>query len=153
MHQPAPRLGEQLQGNHMFTQEDIQTLTRATAYDPSGQKIGQVATVYQDRVTGEPEWLTVKTGLFGRKEIFVPLALARTRGDREVELAADKDTVTSAPKIAPEAELFLAQEEQLYSYYGLGYGEWLGLPETSGQTAAEAYRPPGAQGLWHLRAC
>ena len=108
----------------MFTQEEAQNLTGATAYDQAGQKIGHVATVYRDEATGEPEWLTVKTGLFGKKETFVPLALARVRGEREVELAADKDTVTSAPKIDPEGQLSQAEEEQLFSYYGLGYGEW-----------------------------
>ncbi len=115
----------------MFTQEEAQNLTGATAYDQAGQKIGQVATVYRDEATGAPEWLTVKTGLFGMKETFVPLALARVRGEREVELAADKDTVTSAPKIDPEGQLSQAEEEQLFSYYGLGYGE---------------RRRPGAQG-------
>ncbi len=34
-------------------------------------------TVYRDQATGEPEWLTVMTGLFGLKETFVPLPRAR----------------------------------------------------------------------------
>lgn len=83
----------------MFTQEEVPNLTGATAHDQAGQKVGQVATIYQDQATGEPEWLTVKTGLFGMKETFVPLA--RVRAGREVELAADKDTIASAPKIDP----------------------------------------------------
>jgi hypothetical protein len=29
---------------------------------PGGQKIAQVATIYQDQATGKPGWLTVKTG-------------------------------------------------------------------------------------------
>jgi uncharacterized protein (TIGR02271 family) len=130
----------------MFTQEEVQNLTGATAYDQAGQKIGRVADVYQDRASGEPEWLTVKTGLFGMKETFVPLALARVRGAREVELAADKDTIVSAPKIDPDGELSLAEEEQLFGHYGQGYGEWrgtTGLPETSGQTTASAYDASG----------
>ena len=133
----------------MFTQEEAQNLTGATAYDQAGQKIGQVATVYRDEATGEPEWLTVKTGLFGMKETFVPLALARLRGEREVELAADKDTITSAPKIDPDGQLSPAEEEQLFSHYGWGYGEWrgpTGLPETGGQHMTDAYRARGAQG-------
>jgi uncharacterized protein (TIGR02271 family) len=130
----------------MFTQEEVRTLAGATAYDQAGQKVGQVATVYQDQATGEPEWLTVKTGLFGMKETFVPLALARTRGQGEVELAAGKDTITAAPKIDPDGELSPAEEQQLYSYYGLGYGEGSGLPGTSGQAAAGGYGAPGAQG-------
>lgn len=133
----------------MFNQEEVQTLTGATAYDQAGQKIGQVATVYQDRATGEPEWLTVKTGLFGMKETFVPLALARARGDREVELAADKDTIAAAPKIDPGGQLSPAEEQQLFSHYGLGYGQWGapgGLPESGRQTTAGGYDTPGAQG-------
>jgi uncharacterized protein (TIGR02271 family) len=123
----------------MFTQEEARTLAGATAYDQVGQKVGQVATVYQDQATGEPEWLTVKTGLFGMKETFVPLALARTRGQGEVELAADKDIITAAPKIDPDGELSPDEEQQLYSYYGLGYG----APgaqghDTSGPTTDEA---------------
>ena len=133
----------------MFTQEEAHNLTGATAYDQAGQKIGQVATVYRDEATGAPEWLTVKTGLFGMKETFVPLTLARARGEREVELAADKDTITSAPKIDHDAQLSPAEEEQLFSHYGLSYGEWrspTGLPETSGQSMTDAYGAPGEQG-------
>ena len=139
----------------MFTQEEVQNLAGATAYDQTGQKVGQVATVYQDQVTGQPGWLTVRTGLFGMKETFVPLALARVRRAREVELATDKDTITLAPKIDPDGELSLADQEQLFSYYDLGYAAWRSLTgpaETSGQTAAgvrtrrrarQAMTPPG----------
>jgi uncharacterized protein (TIGR02271 family) len=134
----------------MFTHEEVRSLTDATVYDQAGQKIGQVASIYQDRATGEPEWLTVKTGLFGMKETFVPLALAQQRGAGEVELATSKDTVTDAPKIEPDGELSEAEEEQLFSYYGLGYSERrspTGLPETGEQASADALStPPGAQG-------
>jgi hypothetical protein len=61
----------------MFTPEETQNPTRVTAYDQAGQKIDQVATVYRDQATGEPEWLTVMTGLFGMKETFVPLPRGR----------------------------------------------------------------------------
>ena len=61
----------------MFTQEEAQNLTGATAYDQAGQTIGQVATVYRDEAAGGLEWLTVKTGLFGMKETLVRLPRAR----------------------------------------------------------------------------
>jgi hypothetical protein len=83
------------------------------------------------------------------KETFVPLALAQVRGPGEVGLAADKDTITSAPKIDPDGELSRAEEEQLYSYYGQRYGEPGspgGLAGTSGQAMTDAYGAPGAQG-------
>jgi uncharacterized protein (TIGR02271 family) len=134
----------------MFTDEEVRSLPDATAYDQAGQKIGRVATIYQDQATGEPEWLTVKTGLFGMKESFVPLALARQRGAGEVELAASKDTITGAPQVDPDAELTKSEEEQLFRYYGLGYSERrspTGLPETGqGVPGGTPTTPPGAHG-------
>ncbi len=108
-----------------------------------------MATIYQDQATGEPEWVTVKTGLFGVKETFVPLALARVRRQSEVEFAADKDKITAAPKVDPDGELSEAEEEQLFGHYGLGYSERrspTGLPETSGQPSADTFTGPTAQG-------
>ena len=45
-----------------------------TVVDASGRRIGKVARVYMGNLTGEPEWITVKTGLFRRPSCFVPLA-------------------------------------------------------------------------------
>lgn len=38
-----------------------------------GAKIGGVGQVYADHDTGQPNWVTVKTGLFDTRESFVPL--------------------------------------------------------------------------------
>jgi len=35
------------------------------AVDPQGNKIGSVGQVYLDDNTGQPDWVTVNTGLFG----------------------------------------------------------------------------------------
>jgi len=133
----------------MITMEEAQDLIGATAYDQAGQKIGDVATLYLDRATGEPEWLTVKTGLFGLKENFVPVALARPRGPHEVEFATGKDAITSAPKIEPDAELAQAEEAELFQHYGLPYGEQrspTGLPETGlPETGLPAADLPGSE--------
>jgi uncharacterized protein (TIGR02271 family) len=125
----------------MTTQQQAQDLIGATAYDQGGQKIGNVSEIYYDRATGEPEWLTVKTGLFGKKENFVPLALARPRGQQEVEFATDKDAITGAPGIDPDGQLTAREEAQLFQHYGLPYGEQdspTERPETGGQMAGRA---------------
>ena len=64
-----------------MTEFDVSALSGATVVDTGGNKIGKVGQVYLDDQTGQPEWVTVKTGLFGTKESFVPLALARHDGD------------------------------------------------------------------------
>ena len=51
------------------------------AVDPQGSKIGSVGQVYLDDETGQPDWVTVNTGLFGTRENFVPLRGSRFEGD------------------------------------------------------------------------
>jgi uncharacterized protein (TIGR02271 family) len=107
----------------MVTTQEADRIVGATAYDMNGQKIGDVAQVYLDEATGQPEWMTVKTGLFGRRESFVPLAKAHVRDDDRVEIEADKDTVTQAPSVDPDQELSQDEEARLYQHYGMSYGD------------------------------
>jgi uncharacterized protein (TIGR02271 family) len=93
-------------------------------YDDSGNKIGSASEVYLDDQTGQPEWVTVKTGLFGTKESFVPIRDADLTDDG-VRVHISKDKVKDAPKIDTDGHLSPAEEEELYRYYGLG-GSWSG---------------------------
>ena len=43
------------------------------AYDADGDKVGEITDIYYDDATGRPEWVAVKTGLFGMKRTFVPI--------------------------------------------------------------------------------
>src|SRR5690349_6464750 len=106
----------------MITQDQVRDLEGATAYDRSGDKIGKVGGVYYDDRTDQPKWVTVNTGLFGMNETFVPVHDAEIAGDR-VNLAYDKATVKDAPNIAEDGHLSPQEEEQLYRYYGIGYGD------------------------------
>jgi uncharacterized protein (TIGR02271 family) len=130
----------------MFSSDEARALTGATAYDQAGHKVGTVADLYLDQATGQPQWLTIRTGLFGLRESFVPLALARARGQAEVQLATGKDIITAAPAIDPDGWLSAAEEQQLYRHYGLGYPGWgtlAGLPQAPGPAAAGAPAAPG----------
>jgi uncharacterized protein (TIGR02271 family) len=102
----------------VITQNEIGRLENANAYDRDGDKIGSVGQVYLDAQSGEPEWVTVKTGLFGTKESFVPLRAATFDGDRLV-VTADKAKVKDAPSIETDRALSFAEEHELYRYYGL----------------------------------
>ncbi|MCW2817441.1 MAG: hypothetical protein JWR42_228 [Marmoricola sp.] len=87
--------------------------------DSDGNKIGKAGQVYLDDRTGEPAWVTVKTGLFGGAESFVPLAEGTADGD-DVRVPYSKDQVKDAPRIE-DADRHLSREEEaeLYRYYGL----------------------------------
>ncbi|MBA3528187.1 MAG: PRC and DUF2382 domain-containing protein [Propionibacteriaceae bacterium] len=84
----------------------------------SGDKIGSIGQVYVDDTTGDPTWVTAKTGLFGTSESFVPLEGASVQGS-DILVNYDKDTVKDAPRVDADGALSPEEEETLYSHYGL----------------------------------
>jgi hypothetical protein len=108
-------------------------LLSSTVRDSSGDRIGKVGQVYLDDTTGMPEWVTVKTGLFGTRESFVPLAAAHVDGD-ELVVDVSKDRVSDAPQIDEDGHLSEEQEAELYRYYGVDPGPFGKLPD---ETLAE----------------
>ena len=105
----------------MISRDQVDQVFGSTVYDTSGDKVGSVGQVYLDDVTGEPEWATVNTGLFGTSESFVPIHDAELSGDRLV-ISHDKDTVKNAPSVGAEQKLSPEEERALYSHYGVAWG-------------------------------
>jgi uncharacterized protein (TIGR02271 family) len=105
----------------MLTMDQLSRLGDGTVYGQGGEKLGSMGQVYLDDRTGQPVWLTVKTGMFGTKESFVPLAQAETRPDGVVVPYA-KDMVKGAPSMDADGHLSAQDETELYRYYGLGGG-------------------------------
>jgi len=114
-----------------MTQFDVKTLTGSTVVDSSGGKIGKVGQVYLDDQTGEPQWVTVKTGLFGGKESFVPLAASRVDGDQLV-VDATKDKVSGAPQVDEDGHISEQEEAEIYRYYGVSAAGSYGTTGTTG---------------------
>ena len=106
----------------MPTIDEIKTWQGGTVTDREGEKIGSIDEVYVDRDSGEPEWLAVKTGLFGNKLSFVPVAGA-TRTGEEVRVPYEKAQVKDAPQVDADGELSEAEETDLYRHYGLEHGQ------------------------------
>ena len=79
-------------------QSNIDTLIGQPVQGVDGEKIGDVGQIYLDDQTGKPEWATVRTGLFGTKESFVPVAEAQLT-DQGLRVPYDKDTVKDAPRV------------------------------------------------------
>src|SRR5215213_10071632 len=102
----------------MIDAQDARSIMGTTAYGSDGSKIGKVGQVYLDDQTGQPEWVTVKTGLFGTKESFVPLAASRLEGDQLV-VDATKDRVSGAPQVEEDGHISEQEEAEIYRYYGL----------------------------------
>jgi PRC-barrel domain/Domain of unknown function (DUF2382) len=88
--------------------------------DRDSNKIGEVVDIYLDNETGRPEWAVVRTGLFGLRSSFVPLAEAREAGD-ELQVPHQRLQVKEAPNIEPDGQLSEVEEAELYRHYGLDY--------------------------------
>ncbi len=96
---------------------------RGTAVlDKDGEKIGTLSDFYVDDETEQPSWITVKTGFFGSKSSFVPLAPARETEDGLV-VPLTKDQVKDAPNVDADEEISQSDERELYQYYRSLFGE------------------------------
>jgi uncharacterized protein (TIGR02271 family) len=102
----------------MIGTESISRVTGKDVYDPNGEKIGSASEVYLDDETDQPEWITVRTGMFGTKESFVPIRDAALTDDG-VHVPVSKRAVKDAPRIDSDGRLSPGQERDLYRYYGL----------------------------------
>jgi uncharacterized protein (TIGR02271 family) len=104
----------------MIEQQQLQSIAGFDVYGSDGEKIGSVAQVYTDDHSGQPEWLTVHTGLFGMNESFVPLREATFTDDR-VEVPYDKATVKDAPNVTADGHLEPDEERRLYEHYAVAW--------------------------------
>jgi uncharacterized protein (TIGR02271 family) len=91
-----------------------------TAVDANGDKIGKIGQVYLDDRTGQPQWVTVSTGLFGTKESFAPLRGATRQGE-DVQLSVSKDLVKDAPTVDADGHLDDSENETLFAHYAEQY--------------------------------
>jgi uncharacterized protein (TIGR02271 family) len=103
----------------MTTAAQWDNLIGSTAIDADGEKVGKVGQVYLNDVTGQPEWVTVSTGLFGMRESLAPLYDAQP-GPAELRLAVTKQQVLDAPNLDASDHLAESEIDALYRHYA-GY--------------------------------
>jgi uncharacterized protein (TIGR02271 family) len=103
----------------MIGTDTLDRVIGADVYDADGTKIGTASEVFLDDQSGNPEWVTVKTGLFGTKETFVPIREADLTSDG-LRVPVSKAQVKDAPKIDTDGHLSPDEEQELYRYYGVG---------------------------------
>ncbi|MGM0928492.1 MAG: DUF2382 domain-containing protein [Actinomycetota bacterium] len=118
----------------MIAKDNIDRLVGSSAnvIDSEGNKIGSLGELYLDDRTDEPSWATVKTGMFGMSESFIPLDNATTEGG-DLRVPYTKDQIKDAPRVDPEGHLEAAEEDRLYRHYGLAAGD-AGYSGTAGTT-------------------
>jgi uncharacterized protein (TIGR02271 family) len=114
----------------MIGTDTLDRVIGADVIDADGNKIGTASEVFLDDQSGNPEWVTVKTGLFGTKESFVPIRDADLTGDG-LRVPVSKEAVKDAPKIDTDGHLSPQEEQELYRYYSMGTGRTTDTTRTS----------------------
>ena len=104
-----------------INESNVNDVLGKDVHGADGRKIGEVCQLFLDAVTGAPEWVTVKTGIVGTKESFVPIAQAQLEGDF-LTVPYDEELVKGAPTLNVDtAHLSKDEEAELYRHYGLDY--------------------------------
>lgn len=111
--------------------EHLASLTDADVVDQNGDKVGGVGQIYLDDATGQPAWVSVKSGLFGFRESFVPLQAAEVVGGN-IQVPFAKDFVKDSPRVDAENHLDDSQQALLYDYYGVDRSSAPPVGETVG---------------------
>ncbi len=100
-----------------------------TVYDQHYERIGRVDDVFVDE-SDRPEYIGVKTGFLGMKSTLIPMQIARINDRRRlIEVAAERQTIESAPAFDDDEEITPDHEARIYGYFGL---EHPGLPQRGG---------------------
>src|SRR3954452_2297485 len=117
----------------MIVETEISDSIGTRVFVSGSDKLGSIGQIFLDDETGQPEWATVRTGLFGTKESFVPLRDADLTNDG-LRVRVSKAKVKDAPKIDTDGHLSPQEEQELYRYYGLGFGSGTQTTQTTTQT-------------------
>jgi sporulation protein YlmC with PRC-barrel domain len=120
--------------------DDPNQLSGATVVGGDGQKLGNVDSVYFDNATDQPEWVAVRSGIFGTRVTLVPLRRADYAEDA-LHVPFNKVQLRNAPYHDPGRELSASEEADLYRYYGIDYGT---SADDAAATVEMALGRPGA---------
>ncbi len=128
----------------MISETQVGNVVGSTAYTQDGDKVGKVGQLFLDDQTGQPEFVTVNTGLLGTSESFVPVSQASFESDRLL-LPFSKDKIKDAPNVDLGAggHLDASEERRLYDYYGMGGNYDSGYQTTDTTGTADYERSAG----------
>ena len=86
--------------------------------DSNGNKIGKVDSVWVDDATNALEFIGVKVGMLMGKTHIIPVTQGQTAGGT-IRVPYAESKIKDAPSFSGDDELSPADEDQVYSYYGV----------------------------------
>lgn len=100
----------------MIPYETLGEMYDAEVVDQDGHKVGGMDQVYLDNSTGNPAWISVRTGWFGGRRIFCPVSNATVQNG-QIRVPYPLAMIKDAPEIPCDGHLTEDEEEQLYDFY------------------------------------
>ncbi|GAA4894344.1 PRC and DUF2382 domain-containing protein [Streptomonospora salina] len=100
----------------MATQLGAGRLIGHRVLDNQGSSVGKIGEVYYDDETDVAKWVTVRTGLFGTRESFVPLQEADQVED-DIQVPYDRQTVKDAPHFDAGQHISADEERRIFEHY------------------------------------
>jgi hypothetical protein len=94
------------------------TITGVEVTGNGGATLGTVDDLYLDNETNQPEWVAVRSGLFGTHVGLVPIGNAQFDG-MVLSVPFAKEQLKTAPHHDPHTDLSARAEQDLYQHYGL----------------------------------
>jgi hypothetical protein len=102
----------------MLSESELRALTGRDVLDSDGTSVGYVERFFNDRGSGEPEWIGVFTGSFRHHHRLVPVRGAENAGTA-VRVPWTKDQVQGAPDYGAGTSISEELEREAYGHYGL----------------------------------
>src|SRR5918997_5524887 len=106
-------------GGRRMAQENIgKRFEGYQIYDRHYEKVGKVDDLFVDE-NDNPEYIGVKSGLFGGPSTLIPMDIVRVNDVRGlIEVASDKETIKNAPTFGDDTELTTGFEDRVYAHFG-----------------------------------
>ena len=122
---------------------DAAALEGKAVFSSDGISLGNVAAVFRDKDTNKPEWLALRRGRFGGKQVLIPVATATVEENR-ISVPYSEAEIDGAPE-SQGSEVSQETERALASHFRVAYSERrseTGLAEAGaeGRTAARGSR-------------
>lgn len=104
------------------SQQRLEQLLDAVVVDEDGARVGEVAQILLDNVSGRPTWVRVVAGALRPRPILVPLVGASLKAGA-LRVPHPRARLRAAPRPAAQEGLSPEEEETLAAYYGIALAD------------------------------
>lgn len=100
----------------------FESMQQAPVVGATGRRIGTIGSIYLHPETGEPLYVSVRTGLLGNRETMLPLDLA-SFADGQLDVPYAADLIKQAPARPSGPVVDVIDEQHICAHYGVEYAE------------------------------